>query len=197
MSVKSVFRVSLLTTAFLVPAIAFAHPDKPTTGSDVSVDVSALETNEELVDKIEAKLSKHRVEIAKSSSRLKREFDKKQAASDGDISEDIEAVADLLEDVFAKDGLFRDLSTLLSDFVEDVDIETEDGKTVLRFDGATIGKIETQKNRDRDDRLSISGLGKNLTLDRETIVKDGKSKTRIVIEMDGEDSVDITLPQID
>lgn len=197
MTFKSIFHLSILTTAMICPTAAFAHPDKPEAGSETTVELSTLDPDGELSDKIDAKLSEHKLRIAKSSARLKRNLDKKQAAADGDVSEEIEAVADLLEDVFAKDGLFRDLTALVSDFAKDVEVDKQNGKTVLRFDGATVGQIETRKSRDNDDRLSISGLGKNLTLDRETIVKDGKSKTRIVIEMDGEDSVDITFPQID
>jgi len=70
-------------------------------------------------------------------------------------------------------------------------------QTVLSFDGAEVGKIEHNSSRDSEDTISISGLGKSLSLDRQTIIKDGKSKTRIVIEMDGADEIDITLPDLD
>ena len=81
------------------------------------------------------------------------------------------------------------------DFASDVEVESEDGVTVLSFDGATVGKIERSKKRDSEDSLSISGLGQNMTLDRETVVKDGKSRTRIVIEMDGDEDIEIDLPE--
>ena len=188
MTLKSNFSLSILTVILVMPTFAFAEPDKPERKS---------KTSTELSEKIEDKLSEHKLNIAKSSARLKREFDKKQAAANGDTSKEIEAVADLLESVFANEGLFRDVTALVKDFADDVDVETNDGKTMLKFDGTTIGQIEKQKSRESDDKISISGLGKNITLDRETILKDGKSKTRIVIEMDGEDSVDITLPKLD
>lgn len=150
-----------------------------------------------LSEKIENKLSEHKVEIAKSTARLKRKLDKGQAKADGDVSEEIEVVMDVMADAFSDGGLFRDLAAMFSDFAEDIDVEKEGNQTVLLFDGAKVGEIKRQKTRDSEDRFSISGLGKSLTLDRETIVKDGKSKTRIVIDMDGGDEIDITLPELD
>lgn len=150
-----------------------------------------------LIEKIEDKLSDHTVDIAKSSARLKRKLEKSKAKASGDVGEEIEVMMDVMEEAFADDGLFRDLAAMFSDFAEDLDVDTDDGKTTLSFDGAKIGQIERRKSRDSEDSFSISGLGKNLSVDRETIVKDGKSKTRIVIEMDGENEIDITLPELD
>lgn len=150
-----------------------------------------------LSEKIEDKLSEHKVEIAKSTARLKRKLDRGQAKADGDISKEMEVVMDVLEEAFAEDGLFRDLAAMMGDFAEDIDLDADNGKTVLRFDGAKIGEMKRSKSRDSEDSFSISGLGKNLTIDRETIVKDGKSKTRIIIDMDGDDEIEITLPKRD
>lgn len=161
---------------------AFAAP--PEAGKDAEI----------LSEKIEEKLSEHKLDIAKSTARLKRTLEKGQAKADGDISEEIEVVMDVMEDAFAKDGLFRDLAAMFSDFANDIDVDTEGGQTVLSFDGAKIAEIKKEKSRDSEDSFSISGLGKSMTIDRETIVKDGKSKTRIVIDMEGEDEIDITLP---
>jgi len=86
------------------------------------------------------------------------------------------------------------LSCLLATCIANLDVDTDGGTTTLSFDGANIAEIERKKSRDSEDSFSIIGLGKYLSVDRETIVKDGKSKTRIVIDMDGEDEIDITLP---
>jgi len=152
---------------------------------------------EVLIEKLEDKLSDHQVDIAKSSARLKRKIEKGQAKADGDVSEEIDVMMDVMEEAFAEDGLFRDLAAMFADFAEDLDVDTDGDTTTLSFDGAKIGEIQRTKSRDSEDSISIIGLGKYLTLDRETIVKNGKSKTRIVIDMDGEDEIDITLPQID
>lgn len=182
---RSIYLTVCLLTALGLSTSAFAAP--PELGSDAEI----------LSEKIDDKLSEHKVEIAKSTARLKRKLDKGHAKAEGDISEEIEVVIDVMEDAFSEGGLFRDLAAMFSDFADDIDVETEDGQTVLLFDGAKVGEIQHQKSRDSEDRFSISGLGKNLTIDRETIVKDGKSKTRIVIDMDGEDEIDITLPNLD
>ncbi|WP_427453461.1 hypothetical protein [Litorimonas sp. WD9-15] len=194
------FRLIFVTSLLLVPVLAFAHPHKTPDPED-EIEIIIVEddvmSGGELTDKLDEKLSKHRVIIAKSMSKVKRNLDKNQAKADGDFSEEVEAVAEALEEVFADDGLFKDLTLMFSDFAGDVDVEREDGVTVLKFDGATVGKIAKSKTRNSEDSLSISGLGQNLTLDRETIVEDGKSKTRIVIEMEGGDEIDITLPKLD
>lgn len=147
-----------------------------------------------LMEKIEDKLADHKVDIAKSSARLKRKLEKGQAKAGGDVGEEIEVMMDVLEEAFADEGLFRDLAAMFGDFAEDLDVDTDGGTTTLSFDGATIGEIERKKSRDSQDSFSIIGLGKYLNVERETIVKNGKSKTRIVIDMDGEDEIDITLP---
>ena len=150
-----------------------------------------------LSEKIEDTLSEHKVEIAKSTARLKRKLEKGQAKSNGDASEEIEVVMDVLEEAFAEEGLFRDLAAMFVDLADEIDVDTDNGKTVLSFDRAKVAEIARSKSRDSEDTVSISGLGKSLTFDRETIVKDGKSKTRITIDMDGEDEIDITLPNRD
>jgi len=184
MSKFNSFSFSLIAALSLSSA-AFAAPPEPTDNSEI------------LAEKIEDKLADHQGDIARSAARLKRKIEKNKSAGDGDISEEFEVLADVMEEVFAKDGIFRDLTAMFSDFAEDIDIDTDNGQTVLSFDGAEVGKIEHNSSRDSEDTISISGLGKSLSLDRQTIIKDGKSKTRIVIEMDGADEIDITLPDLD
>jgi len=152
------------------------------------------DNSEVLMDKIEEKLSDHKVDIAKSTARLKRKFEKTQESTDGDIGEELEVLADVMEEVFTEDGLFRDLTALFSDFAKDIDVDTDDGKTTLKFDGTEVAQISHKSSRDSEDNISISGLGKTFSMDRKTVVENGKSKTRIVIDMNGEDEVDITLP---
>ena len=170
-----------LATALCLSVSAYAAPP--------------VEDNTEvLIEKLEDKLSDHEVEIAKSTARLKRKMESAKESSDGDFGEDLEIFADVLEEAFAKDGVFRDLAAMFSDFAKDIDVDTDNGKTVLKFDGTEVAQIEHKTSRDSEDRVSISGLGKSLTLDRKTVVQNGKSKTRIIIDMDGADEIDITVP---
>ena len=172
-------------TALCLSSAAFAAP--PTDNSDA----------EALAEKIDEKLSEHKIEIAKSSAKLKRKLEKGKAAADGDVAQEMEVVMDVLEEAFSEDGLFRDLGAMFGDFASDLDVVSDDGTTTLIFDGATVGQVKHKKSRDSEDRFSISGSGQNLSIDRENIVKDGKSKTRIIIEMDDDEEVEIILPKID
>ena len=63
--------------------------------------------------------------------------------------------------------------------------------------GKKMGHIKMENDREETGKLNIGGLGQNLSIDRETYVKDGKTKTRIVIEMDGGDDVEIDLPELE
>jgi len=191
------FRPLIALLALSLPVSSMAHPhDEEEPQKEVEIIILEDDTisGEELTEKLDDKLSKHRVRIAKSMSKVKRNLDKNKSESDGDFAEEMGTVAETLEDIFAEDGLFKDLTIMMSDFASDFDVESNDGVTVLKFDGATIGQIARKKSRNSEDSLSISGLGQNLTLDRETVIEDGKSKTRIVIEMEGGDEIDITLP---
>jgi len=178
------FSISLLLTACFA-GTAFAAP--PVIEPEAEI----------LMEKIEDKLSDHRVDIAKSSARLKRKLEKGQAKAEGDVGKEMDVMMDVMEEAFSEDGVIRDLAALFADLAEDLDVDRDGGSTTISFDGTNIAEIERTKSRDNEDSISIIGLGKYLTLDRETIVKNGKSKTRIVIDMDGEDEMDITLPQID
>ena len=149
-----------------------------------------------LTEKIENKLSEHKVEIAKSSARLKRKLEKGLEKSDGEVSEDIGVAMDVLEEAFSENGLFRNLAFMMGDFAEGLEMDSDNGETTISFEGAKIAQIKRKKKRNSEDHFEISGLGKNLTIDREEIVKDGKSKTRIVIDMDGESEIDLTLPEL-
>ncbi len=174
-----------LVAALCLSSSAFAAPPE------------TPDNSEALAEKLEDRLLEHEGDIARSAARLKRTMDKNKASASEDISENFEVMADVMEEVFSEDGLFRDLTALFSAFAEDIDIDTDGGNTVLSFDGTEVGKIQHNKSRDSEDTISISGLGKSLTLDRQTVIKDGKSKTRIVIEMDGADEIEITLPNLD
>jgi len=121
-------------------------------------------------------------------------MEKTQNSARESLDKDLEGVADVMEEVFAEDGVFREFTGLLSAFAKDIDFDTDNGKTVLSFDGTEIAQVQHKSSRDSEDHMSISGLGKSFTFDRKTVVENGKSKTRIVIDMDGKDEIDITVP---
>ena len=103
-----------------------------------------------------------------------------------------------LEAAIAESGVLSDMARMLSDLAEEVEIERgESGGTALRIAGEEMLRFKLDRNRSVDEALSITGLGRNLTVERETIVEDGKTRTRIVIEMDGGEDVELALPERD
>ena len=172
------FSLTLLAGVCLACPV-FAEPPQDNTEAEI------------LAEKIENKLSEHKVGIAKSSSRFKRKLETGLSKSDDDVSENIEVAMDVLEDAFSEDGLFRNLAYMMGDFAESIEMDSEGDDTTISFEGAKIVQVKRKKTQNSDDQIEISGLGKNLTINREEIVEDGKSKTRIVIGME----IDGKLPE--
>lgn len=171
--------------AICLSTAAFAAPPEAEDNSQV------------LIEKIEEKLSDHSVDLAKSTARLKRKMEKAKSSTEGNIGDELDVMADVLEEAFSKDGVFRDLAALVTDVAKDIDVDTNGGKTTLSFDGARVAQIQHSSSRDSEDNISISGLGKSFSMDRKTVVENGKSKTRIIIDLNGDDELDITLPSLD
>lgn len=77
--------------------------------------------------------------------------------------------------------LITSLSDALDGLAARIEVEKGEGNgTALWIDGDEFVRF----NGGDDTVLSVTGVGKNLTIDREIIIKDGKTRTRIVIEMD-------------
>lgn len=105
-----------------------------------------------------------------------------------------QALENLKSDLMDSD-ILNDLTESVNEFAAKIEIERSDGKgTAFFFDHEEMLRFKRDRDAHDDDRISISGLGRNLTLDRETIVEDGQTRTRIVIEMDGGEEVEIDLP---
>lgn len=109
--------------------------------------------------------------------------------------EDLTNAAREMEEAIAESGLLSDMAEMLAEFADDVEVRKgKSGGTALMFDGEEMLRFDLDRDASSEDRLSISGLGRNLTVDRETVRENGKTRTRIVIEMDGGDDVEIDLP---
>lgn len=95
-------------------------------------------------------------------------------------------------DALLESELIMTLSEALEGLAARVEVEKGDGNgTAVWIDGDEILRF----NGGEDTILSVTGVGKNLTIDREIILKDGKTRTRIVIEMDeGHDTQINVLP---
>ena len=112
------------------------------------------------------------------------------------LGEDLKEAARELETAIAESGLLSDMAEMLAEFAEDVEVKKDDADGMrLLFDGDEMLRLKVDRDMDRDERVSLSGLGRNMTVERETLVVDGKTRTRIVIEMDGADGVEVELPE--
>lgn len=96
-------------------------------------------------------------------------------------------------DAFADSEIMTNMSYKLSALAARIELETGEGAgTALWIDGDEL--VRFNRGRGIEDTLSITGLGPNLSVERETVIEDGQTRTRIVIEMDGGDNVAINLP---
>jgi len=141
-----------------------------------------------------AKRVERRLEQAKKrhEADIKR-FEKKSNRKTGDITDpnNIRETAKQIESMITDSGIISSFADIMADLVEDIDLENNKNGLVLKFDGKTLGKLKAQS--DDKDHFEIQGLGRNLTVDKEIITKNGKTKTRIVIEYDGTGEFDIDL----
>jgi hypothetical protein len=113
-----------------------------------------------------------------------------------ELREKSKALADKAREsgeAFVDSDMVANMSDLLSDLAARVEVEKGEGAgTALWIDGDEV--VRFKRDRGIDDTLTVTGLGQNLSVERETVIKDGKTRTRIVIEMDGGEDVDIDLP---
>lgn len=152
-----------------------------------SADEPMMKANE-LSEKMGDMLSKHSDSMSKNLDKAKIRFE----ASDKD---GLKEAARAIEDLIADSGLISGLADMVTELAEDIEVEEENGTKVFLFDGEKVGHFKMDRQREQSDNLSIAGLGKNLSIKRESYVKDGQTKTRIIIEMDGGEGLDIQLPE--
>lgn len=96
-------------------------------------------------------------------------------------------------EAIADSEIITNLSERLSELAARIDVEKDGGAgTALWIDGEEV--VRFARGRGVEDRLVVTGLGQNLSVERETVTQDGKTRTRIVIEMDGGENVEIDLP---
>ncbi|WP_371397186.1 hypothetical protein [Fretibacter rubidus] len=184
--------MSLLATAiFSAPAFADPHPH------DDKTKQSTTETDLDLEAYFEkhAKELREAIEGAKTESRLMQRGSQKSAPSERttsrriEIIEDPEALREAAKDIqnmLAESGLLESLADMVIGMAEDIEIvDTGDGMS-LSFDGKKLGSFET----DGEDVLAIESMGKNTRIEKETIIENGRKKTRIIIETDADNDVE-------
>ena len=189
--------LTLLGCTFLAaPTYAQPHPhDAPAkkNRSDVEPDVEAYfkKHAEELREAIEAAKTQGRM-MLQDDDKTAHKNDKSHRTKETrriEIIEDPEALRSAAKDIqnmLAKSGLLESLADMVIGMAEDIEIvDTGDGMS-LSFDGKKLGSFET----DGEDALSIESMGKNTRIEKETIIENGRKKTRIIIETDAENDVE-------
>ncbi|MGJ8558803.1 MAG: hypothetical protein ACSHX3_01065 [Litorimonas sp.] len=113
-----------------------------------------------------------------------------------ELREKSKALADKAREsgeAFVDSEMITNMSDLLTDLAARVEVEKGEGSgTALWIDGDEV--VRFNRDHGMDDTLTVTGLGQNLSVERETVIKNGKTRTRIVIEMDDGEDVDIDFP---
>ena len=164
----------------------FGNSDK----ADESVSSDDTSTIEEFSDKLGERLEKHSEKMEKSFERAKSKNKFMRDGAQIDSLEDMRDAARAVEDVLADSGFMSSFAELVIDMAQDFEVENNEDGMALSFDGKRLGRVKIDK--ERNDSFDIEGFGRNLKIDRETVRQNGKAKTRIVIELDGEDDFDLS-----
>ena len=195
--------------------IALAHPHKDDTPSKTakteriwpyfgkkkqdkkdtqdSTEKSKTLSASDFASRLEKRFEKH-------ADKMERSF-KEAEAKNGFIGKDrkIKNADDLreatraIEDLISDSGVISGFADMMLDLAEDFDIETTDDGMSLKFDGDRIGRVKVKRDKHTESSLDVEGFGRNMTIEKEVIKRGGKTKTRIVIEVDGDEDFDIDL----
>jgi len=204
---RIIFPIALL----VMSGAALAHPHKDDTTnttskterswpffgkkSDKTNDADETETisGSDFASRLEKRFEKHSKKIERSfkEAEAKNDF----IGKDRDIknANDIREAARAIEDLISDSGVISSLADMMLDIADDFDIETTDEGLSLNFEGDRIGRVKMKRDKHTESAFGLEGFGRNMTIEKEVIKRDGKTKTRIVIEVDGDEEFDIDL----
>ena len=98
--------------------------------------------------------------------------------------DELRQTARTIQNLLADSGILESLAEVVIDLAEDIEIEdTTDGMR-LSFNGNPIGGFSMNKDT---ETFNIETMGSNTKIEKEVFIEDGKKKTRIIIETDGDD----------
>ena len=196
---------------FAVSSLAFAHPHKDDLKTETpktdwtwpyfgkadkelsSSDNDKSMSGSEFASRLEERFEKHseKLERALEDVENKNSFLKEnREIKNGD---DIREAAREIENLISESGLISGLADMMVELADDFDVEASDGGVSLKFDGERIGRVKIKRDKHTESALDLEGFGRNMTVEKEVIKRDGKTKTRIVIEVDGDEEFDIDL----
>lgn len=145
----------------------------------------------EFTNRLEERFEKHSEKLERSfrNAEVKNKFinDGREIKSADDLREAARAI----EELISESGVVSGFADMMLDLAEDFDIETTEEGLSLKFDGDRIGRVSIKRDKHTESSLDVEGFGRNMTIEKEVIKRDGKTKTRIVIEVDGDEDFDI------
>ena len=146
---------------------------------------------EELGNRLERRFERHAKNMERKLDNAKSRHKFLKEDREIETVEDIRDAAKAIENLLADSGVISGLADMVLDLADDFDIESSEDGVSLNFEGKRLGRLKVDK--DTDESFGIEGFGRNLTIDKKVIRKNGKTKTRIIIEMDGDEEFDIDL----
>lgn len=176
----------LLTSAFPLPAMATDHPHKKT-GEEI--DSQKAEFEKKLKDRLSAyETLETEIEAGDGEDDTVKKRVRVYKFKSGD---EMREKSKELEEMIVESGVLSNLADMIADFAEDVEVEKGDNSFSFRFDGDTLGEVK----RDEEDRVVLKSMDKEMTVEKESYIKDGKTRTRIIIDMEGDGS-DVDLDDV-
>lgn len=147
----------------------------------------------EFAERIEKRFKNHSEKVEKSFKSAESKNSFLREGREIKNAEDLRDAARAIEDLISESAIISSFADLMLDLAEDFDIERSDGGLALKFDGDRIGRVKVKRDKHTDSSLDVEGFGRNMTIEKEVIKRGGKTKTRIVIEVDGDEEFDIDL----
>jgi len=203
-------RVIIPITILAMSGISLAHPHKDNLPSETekverswpyfgkkknenkeTIEESKTLSASEFAEKLEKRFEKHTHKIERSLKEADAKNDFISKTREIKSADDLRDAANAIEDLVSESAIISNFADMMLDLAEDFDIETSDEGLSLKFDGDRIGRVKVKRDKHTESSLDVEGFGRNMTIEKEVIRRDGKTKTRIVIEVDGDDDFDI------
>ena len=202
-------RVIIFIAILAISGLTWAHPHKGEAGTDAekterswpyfgkkkqdqknAQDSKALSAFD-FTARLEKRIAKHSDKIEKSfkDAEAKNDFIGKNREIKN--ADDLRDAARAIEELISESGVISSFADMMLDLAEDFDVEATDDGLSLKFDGDRIGRVKVKRDKHTESSLDLEGFGRNMTIEKEIIKRDGKTKTRIIIEVDGDEEFDI------
>ncbi|WP_026942589.1 hypothetical protein [Hellea balneolensis] len=150
-------------------------------------------TGEEFAQRLEKRFEAHSEKFERAVEKAEGKNDFLREGREIRNADDIREAARAIEDLVSESGIISSFADMMLGLAEDFDVEASDGGLALNFEGERIGRVKMKRDKHTDSSFDIEGFGRNMTIEKEVIKRDGKTKTRIVIEVDGDEEFDIDL----